>query len=164
MSKSILKAFTLIEIIIYMALFSTLLIVLSTLFSTIIDQQFGNKVKSAIETDYFFITSRIKYESYLADKILTPSQVGDSSLLFVYEVDGKSRILRSRGNNLELIIEDKIYQLNSSETMFLDASFKRKGNIEGRQIIEIKATLSPLAKSKSNSPLEMNLIFAPFKQ
>lgn len=158
--KKIINGFTLMETVIYMTIFSTLLIVLSTLFSAIIDKQFGNRAKSVLDSDYFYISSRVRYEGLNAQKILTPIQIGESTQLVAYEANSKTRILRARNNNLELVIDGGTYVLNSQATEFSNASFKRKGNINGRQIIEISATLNPKNKSKTTAPIPINLIFA----
>ncbi len=154
------RGFTLIETIIYMGIFSTLLIVLSTLFSTIVDQQFNNKTASFLDSDYSFITSRLMYEAQNSSGILTPNEIGDESQLVTFETPFGEKIIRTRNNNLELVSLGTVEILNSQNTTIQDVRFKRLGNLNGRQAVEFKAEISSKLPSKIFTPITISIILS----
>src|SRR3990167_8822134 len=73
------RGFTLIEIIIYMALLSIFLLTLTDIFVSILDVQLESDATSAVEQDGRFLLSRLAYDINRANAITIPGAIGSSS-------------------------------------------------------------------------------------
>src|SRR3990172_1905169 len=80
--------FTLIEIIIYMALLSIFLLTLTDIFVSILDVQLESDATSAVEQDGRFILSRISYYIPRATDISTPPQIGQTRSNLIMTIAG----------------------------------------------------------------------------
>ena len=113
------KGFTLVELLIYMALAVIFLGVLTDLFVGTMDSKKESEAVSAVEEDGRFILSRLMYDA---------NQYGAESIIANYSLVGNNLILNGE-------------RLNSSETEVTSLVFQQLGNIGGKQSVQVKFKL-----------------------
>jgi len=156
------NAFTLMETVVYLGIFSSLLIVFSLLFSALIDTSYSNRANSFLNHDYNYIKTKLGNEVKSSSSILNPSVISNSSNILTIKKDSVIKIFRFRNGNLELITDNVTDKLNSSETFFKNGKFTLKGDFNGRKIIEVSGTLSSQTPSKTVDDKTFQLFLALF--
>lgn len=140
--KKQLKGFTLVELIIYMGLFSILLTVVTTLFTFVIDLQIETEANTSIEEDGKYIINRMKYDIEHATTITTPATRSTQTSTLQTTINGVPYLYSLNGsNNIQLGINGTTYQLNGYNTTVTDLSFRRIGNATGHDTVQITFTL-----------------------
>lgn len=142
------KGYTLLELLIYMGIFSTVIVVLTNVFSQILDLQLESKSTSSVETDGGFILARLMYDLNQVQggsNLLIPASLGQtaSTLQFVsnsvnytYSLDGSNNLILT--NNTSGTSD----MLNSYDTQITSVSFQRLGNTGGRNSIQVVFTIA----------------------
>lgn len=138
------SGFTLVEIILYMALVTIFTLTLTDIFVAILDVKTESEATSAVEQDGRFILARLAYDINRATTITNPLNLGDStsSLTITVSVDTYDYSL----NNGNLQINSN--NLNSSETSISNLQFTKMGNIGGKETISVQFTIT----SKTQRP------------
>jgi len=123
------RGFTLIEIIIYMALLSIFLLTLTDIFVSILDVQLESDATSAVEQDGRFILARMSYDIPRASDINIPPQIGQTRSNLIMTIAGVTTYeYKENGGNLQLINDFGTNNLNSSESTISNLSFQRIAN------------------------------------
>ena len=146
------KGFTLVELLLYMGLFSIILVITLQMFGSVFDAQIESQATSSVATDGRFILSRFAYDVARAQNITTPSVLGtpSASLVIVvnsdtltYSLDnGDFLLANSSGSTLD--------QLNSEATSVSGVSFTRlTGGSGGKDVIQLSFTLTSEAIRKT---------------
>lgn len=112
------------------------------MFSSILDVQLESETQSAIIQDSGYIFSRLQYDIGRASSIQTPASLGQSSGSLVLQING-SGYTYSVSNGL-LLIENagSSASLNSVGTTVSNVSFRRYGNINGKNSVSVVFTLT----------------------
>lgn len=139
------KAFTLIELLIFMGIFSILSIVLFQLLLTIFDVELESQSTSTLTQDSRFILNRFFYDISNSSSITSPGvgstsstlQFTNSSATYTYSLSGGNLIISS-GSNSD--------QLNSINTSVSSVSFLTRGDTSGKNLKTV--TLSVTLKSR----------------
>src|SRR3989344_5780243 len=97
------KGFTLIEIIIYMALLAIFLLTLTDIFVSILDVQLESDATSAVEQDGRYILSRMAYDISRASDINIPPQIGQTRSNLIMTIGVESYEYAENGGYLQLI-------------------------------------------------------------
>ncbi|MEK7168468.1 MAG: hypothetical protein AAB778_00475 [Patescibacteria group bacterium] len=113
------SGFTLVELLLYMALVVIFLGVLTSLFVSVLDVKNESTAQSSIEQDGRFILSRLLYDASVA---------GSDAITLNYSLVGKDLILNNE-------------KLNSSETSVLEFTTLSLGNIGGKKSLQVKFKL-----------------------
>lgn len=139
------RGFTLIELILYMGLFSIFLISLTQIFSSALELKLESEATSSVQQDSRYILERLSYDINRADSITTPSSIGleDSTLAVV--ISGQTFSYSMNGNDLELTNPNGTFRMNGYNTSVSDLSFTRLGNSGGKNSIGISYTVNSLA-------------------
>lgn len=154
------SGFTLVELLIFMGLFSVILVVLSSLFAAIIQQQLENQGMSAVETDTTYLTSRLAYDFDRATTIIEPVGNGDSSQILTLEIGGQEYEYSLTGETLELTTPSETVALTSPRTRVSNVQFQKIGNESGVPTVRVQMTLSSLAEnSTGQESSEIDTIF-----
>ena len=150
------KGFTLVEQLIYMGLFSILLVVLMSMFTSILDAHLESESTSSIIQDANYIMSRLTYDIHQSNAIALPIygttgvalRIINSATDFTYQaVGGKLQLT----NNITGTTD----QLNSNETTVSSATFTNLGNSPtGKNTIQIAIVLKSVVvrPGGNNSP------------
>ena len=131
------KGFTLIELSLFMGLFSIILLVLTTIFAELVQKQLEIQSMSAVEADKSYILSRLQYDIGRADSITIPANAGDSSPELALEIDGSTYTYQLSG--LALVADDNgdVQRLNNVRTELSNLQFQRVENSGGVPTIAI---------------------------
>lgn len=147
--KQSLKAFTFIEILIYMTLFVGFLMLLSALFISILDTQLDSSISSQVDQDSWFLINRLQYDMYRADNIELPANNGEGSDTLVLNISD-SLVSYSLENNKLLITENgQSYSLINPDSRVSNLNFKKLGNLDGASTITVSLELKNFASSKT---------------
>jgi len=119
------SGFTLVELLLFIGLFSILLTVLTQMFVTIVETQLDSQSSSGINQDSRYIFNRLSYDIHKANKLNYPSSIGTSASLLI---NGTDYIYKLDGSNLILNFNSTEYQLNSYTTSVSNLQFQRIGD------------------------------------
>lgn len=138
------KGFTIVELVLYMAMLTGFLAILMRIFTSSFDVQLDSQSQSAIEQDGRFILSRLTYDIARADSITTPSTLGGQGSTLVLVIGGVNYTYTLTGNNLTLTANSQTDQLNSFNTQVSSVTFKRIGNsgAGNKDTVQIQYTLT----------------------
>lgn len=154
------SGFTLVELLIFMGLFSVILVVLSSLFAAIIQQQLENQVISAVESDSTYVVSRLAYDFEQADTVVVPVENGDETVSLTLDINGEEYEYLLNDSTLEVVTPTDTVHLTSPRTVVTDLSFQRLGNESGVPTIRVRMTLSSLAENSTGAEVtEIDTIF-----
>ena len=135
------KAFTLVEILIYMGIMAIFLTVLTNIFLTVLDVQLQSEATSNVQIDARYILSRLVYDIHRAGSISTPASAGQTANTLVTNVASYA----SASGNLQI---NGIDNLNSFATNLTNFSVTRLGNPSGKHTLTINFTLIDQTETK----------------
>jgi type II secretory pathway pseudopilin PulG len=136
------QGFTLIELILFMAMFSVILIVLSNLFAAIVEKQLETESVSAVENDSKFIAARLLYDISRADSITTPATLGAQSASLSLVISGVTYTYALSGGNLQLTQGVQTDDLNGVGSTISGLNFTGLGNTTGKHTIQVTYTVT----------------------
>lgn len=140
------KGFSLLELVLYMGLFS-ILVLLSTDFlvtnSSFILEQSTN---SSLDSDYNYITKRILYDLDRASTLITPASLGTPTTNLQLNINSTNYSYSVSGNNLTLNDSTGTYNLNSGDTTASSFSFTLLGT-DSAKALRVSGTLTSNIKT-----------------
>lgn len=142
--KSKESGFSLIELLLYMGLFSIFLITLTQIFSSALELKLESESTSTVQQDSRYILERLSYDINRADSITTPAAIGTQGQLLSLVISGQTYSYTLNGNNFTLTNPSGTFQLNGFNTRVTNLSFLRVGNSGGKNSIQISYTINSL--------------------
>jgi prepilin-type N-terminal cleavage/methylation domain-containing protein len=151
--KSAQKGFTLIELIIYVGIFSILIGVMSAMFGSILDVQLESEATSSVDQDGRYLLSKLTYDFKTInptlnlatpDKITTPANPGDTSPTLQIRVNSVDYVYSlNSSNNLQVqnVSTGEMNVLNSVGTSVTGLSFQRVGSGGSNDTIRVNFTV-----------------------
>ncbi|MBP9716648.1 MAG: prepilin-type N-terminal cleavage/methylation domain-containing protein [Candidatus Levybacteria bacterium] len=138
------KGFTLVELLLYMGIFSILLTVTLQMFGSVFEFQLESQAVSSVDVDGKFIVNRFNYDVNRASSITLPVALGanNSSLTIVVNNQSLTYSLSDGDINLNNASTGTTDQLNSAETTASDLSFTRLEGSAGKDLIQMSFTLT----------------------
>ncbi|HJQ08395.1 MAG TPA: prepilin-type N-terminal cleavage/methylation domain-containing protein [Candidatus Saccharimonadales bacterium] len=140
--------FTLVELLIVMALMGVLLMMITDMFASVLSVQTESEAHAATVEDGRFILSRLSYDVHHASSITTPGSLGGSGATLAIVIGGVTNTYSLSGGNLRLVNNFGTNLLNSSETTVSGLNFQRIGNVGGDDTIRISFTVTSKAAPK----------------
>ena len=135
--------YTLIELLIYMGIFSILIISLFQLFTSILDSQAESDTTASVSEDGKFLLSRLSYDIQQSSAITTPASIGSSGNSLQLTIAGINYTYTVNNGNLVLTNSlEANAPLNGYNTTVSNVSFTRLGNTTGKQVITLTFTLT----------------------
>ena len=134
--------FTLVELLIFMGMFTVLLAVLSQVFGMIVDARLESESTSSVVQDGNFLLNRFMYDIARTNTINTPSTVGSTDTTLDLTIDGVNHLYVLNAGNLELTANSVTCLLNSYNTGVSALSFTRIGNDDGKDTIQLGFTVT----------------------
>jgi type II secretory pathway pseudopilin PulG len=122
------KGFTIIESLLYGAIFVVFLLVLTQIFTASLDVQLESEAQSAIQQDGRFILSRLDFDILRADAITVPVAAGDVEDNLALTIDGNTYTYTLLNRNLLITDAAGSHNLNSFGTTVSNLTFKRLSN------------------------------------
>lgn len=135
------RGFTLIEMIIYMSVLSVFLVVLTDIFVSALDVQTESEATSAVYQNGHFLISRLMYDVNRAQSIAIPASLGEETTSLQITINGISYTYSLSSGTINLINDYGINNLNSFNTVISDLSFRRLGNLGGKNNIRVSFTI-----------------------
>jgi len=137
MNKKYKKGSSIIEVIIYTFLSLTLLLVLTDVFSQLLNKSQESVSMSEVEVDGKFISQKIYNQIAQASGISLPANLGDTSNTFTLAINSSNYSYYLSGTNMFLNDGITIERLNSYGTTVSNLTAQRLGNPGGKPIIRI---------------------------
>lgn len=141
------QAFTLVELLVYMGLLTTLLVILSQIFVSILEIRSESEAAHPLEQDSQAILARLNYDINRATSITTPINPGNTTSNLEIVVGPDTYTYQLNSNNLELVNNFGTNNINSSQTSITNLNFQRLGT-GGKDSIKIQFTI----ESKTRRP------------
>lgn len=136
------KGVTIVELLIYLGLSTVMLVILSQLFVSILDESVKTQNYSAVQTDGRYILGRLKTQLNNADAVTIPADLGETSDSLVLAVSGVAHTYYIANNKLYLSDGTGDYLVSHVDTNITDIAFTRTGNAVGKPVILIEFTSS----------------------
>lgn len=126
------KGFSLVEFLVYMGVFSILLVVLSSLFATVIDAQLESKSTSSVDQDGRYIMAKLMHDFQANDPVIikTPAASGGSATSLAINLNNApvdTTYSLDANNNLLLTDNGGASQLNTADTTISNLNVTRLG-------------------------------------
>lgn len=138
------SGFTLVELLLFIGLFSILLTVLTQMFVTIVETQLDSQSSSSVSQDSRYIFNRLSYDIHRSTNLNSPSVIGIDSPTISLKIGLDNYVYKQQDDNLLLNINGTDYQLNSYTTSISNLNFQRLGdpNTSPTPIIKISYTIT----------------------
>lgn len=134
--------FTLIELIIYMGIFSMILLILLQLFGVVLDVLNESQSDSMVFEDANYISARINFDIKNASDLTLPLNPGETNQELKLTINGQEYVYRITDNNLTLSDGSGTYNLNSYDTTISNLNFKTYGYPNGKKGVIATFTLT----------------------
>lgn len=146
--------FTIPELLVFMALLSVFLIVLTEIFVSVLSVQTESESTSAVEQDGRFILARFIHDINQASAITAPNYLGSpASNTLQITVDGINYSYSLNGVDLALTNDQGVNNLNSVDTNISNLAFTRLGNdLLGKNTLKLSFTIASKAINKTGQP------------
>lgn len=155
------KGFTIIELIIYIGLFSTVLIILTQIITSTLNLQLENQTISTVEQDSRYILNRLNYDIPRATSITLPSVYGTAGKQTELQVTINGVINRYylNGGNLMLDYSGNSIRLNGYDSTISNLYFTRYNSssltpVPGVNLDNIQVEFVVTSKSKDKSGIQ----------
>jgi len=136
------KGFTLVELLLYMGIFSILLMVFVQVFVSIIDVQLSGQETSSVNQDGRFLISRLLFDINRAQAITLPSVYASSSGTLQLTINSSSYTYSVSNGILNLAALGNTDVLTSIDTSISGFTVKRFSNTKGKDSVQIIFTLT----------------------
>jgi type II secretory pathway pseudopilin PulG len=149
------RGFTITELLIYMGIFTILLVVLTEIFVTTLNVQLESEATSSVDQDSRFILSRLMYDIQRASRIDVPASLGSlpgDTLSLI--IGGDTYTYALNNTDLELDRNGTANKLNSFDTTISNVVFQRLGNPGGVNSIKVGFTVSSKVQRASGPEIK----------
>lgn len=136
------NGFTLVELLVYMTIFSVFIVLLTNTFVTILDAKLESESISSVEQDGNTILNRLTYDISHASAITTPASLGQQTNMLLVTVNGIDYTYSLSGNNLIITSGGQSNQLNGYNTAISNLSFQRIGNVGHNPTVKLSFTIT----------------------
>ncbi len=141
--------FTIVELLVYAGILTIFLYVLTNIFTAVIDMQLESETESAVIQDGNYILSRLGYDMNRASAIVLPAGLGDQTDTLILTIGGSNYTYALTTGNLVLTDAIGSGSLNSYGTTVSNLTFRRYGNVNGKNSISIAFTLTSTTQRPS---------------
>lgn len=105
------QGFTLVELLLFLALFSALTVILSSIFMTALETQLSIGTRTSLDVQRDFIERRILYDLRNASNVSIPSEYDTTSQALELTVDGVSHVYS--------VVDNRLVLTKDSNSLFL---------------------------------------------
>jgi hypothetical protein len=142
------KGFGLIELLLYIGIFSMLIIILFQMLIAILDIQLESRGHSSVDQDGLYILGRLNYDVQRANTVASPV-LGESSPSLTVTVNGNDLTYSLASSNMILTNSSSgsQSQLNSINTEISDLEFSRRSDTQGKNFDTITVSFTLTSKA-----------------
>jgi len=145
------KGVTIVELLLYMAILSVLLTILTSIFVSALDVQSESNAASSVEQDGNYIIARLAYDVHRAQSINIPSSNGATNDNFQIVIGGVNYTYSTDANNNMILVNDlgtsNLNNYGASVSAFLVQRLGNTGKIENT--LKINFTITSRTKRVS---------------
>lgn len=143
------RGFTLIEILVYFALLSIILLIIVDLFLRISEASLESTAKSRVEAEGEYVLNKLTYDIRRADGINQPPTPGDSRSFLALVIDGDIYIYFTSGSTILIgRWPSEIYSLTGNSVSASPLTFTRIQNPGGEPTVRISFNLESTDTTK----------------
>ncbi len=135
------RGFTLVELLVYMGIFTILLAIFIQMFGNLMDTQLESSATSSVSVDVKYILARFGYDMSQSQIVTSPAPGVSSSTLQLVE-NGTTVTYASSSGNLTLTNANGTDQLNGSDTSISNLSFTPLGSSSGKLSVKMSFTIT----------------------
>lgn len=136
------RGFTIVELLIYMVIMSTLLTVLGGVLITTLDVQTESQSTSVVEADGRFLLAHLSYDLHRASGLTTPAAAGQTATSLGLTIGGQTSTYAVTDSVLQLTTPSDTSPLTSPDVVVSNFSATRLGNPGGIPTVQINFTIS----------------------
>ncbi len=141
---------TFVELLIYMAIFSMLLVSFSQIFGSVLNVQQESQVTSHVVMDGQYILQRLSFDIQRASAVTTPLALGTQTTNLSITINSVSSSYSLSNGNLIVSNANGTDTLNGFDTSISNLTFQRLGNQGGKDTIKISFTVTSKTQRGSN--------------
>ena len=141
------RGFSLVELLLYMGLISILLVILTSVFISVLDVQQSSQATSSAEQEGAFLLTRLTYDIHRASSITTPSVSGSPSSALTLVIGGVTYSYTISNGQVLLDINGVPESLSGVDTQISDLFFTRIGSPSGKATLQISFTVRGIGTS-----------------
>ncbi len=138
--------FTLVEVLMTMALLSIFIITLTDIFVAATSVETETQASTSVSQDGRYILTRLSHDIRSAQSIDQPGSPGEASSSLTLTIQNQAYSYQLQDSDLLLTINDMPMQLNSSETTISDFSVQRVGSVDSKAMVRISLTVTSVAQ------------------
>jgi len=142
LALSLSKGFTIVELLLYMALFSVLITIVSNIFMDTMQLQLQSQSTSVVTQNMDYIFARFGYDIYKASGITTPASAGQSGPVLTINISGQSYTYSLSGSNLILTTPAGSFTLNTPDVSVTAFTATHLDGFSAKPNIHIGLTLT----------------------
>lgn len=138
------NAFTIVELLLYMGIFSVLVAVLGNIFLTLMDQQLDTQSNTEVTQNLNYIFVRLAHDTYAASSVTVPS-----SQTMVLVINGVNNTYSLSGNNLILTVAGVSNSLNTPDVSITNFTVTKLGTVGKSNVhigLTITSNITPIGK------------------
>jgi prepilin-type N-terminal cleavage/methylation domain-containing protein len=148
------RGLTLVEILIAMGLLSIFLVIIATVFTSVIDIQAQTSSYSAVSSESRVIMSRLNYDIARSTAITTPAALGATSATLAMTVNASTYTYALNAGRLQLTDNIGAALLTGDAATVSALSFQRLGNSGGRESIRYSFTLTSVSQDRAGPEVQ----------
>ncbi len=141
------NGFTLIELIIFMGLFSIIITILTSLFAATVQQQMSTQALSSSESDAAYLLARLEYDIDRATSVNEPFAIGETSSNLELTISGNTYQYSVIDGVLLLETPTGTHRLTNPRSTVESISFQKIGNTGGAPTIKILMQIKGIAEN-----------------
>lgn len=123
------KAFTLVELLIFMGIFSILIFILTDIFVASLNTRLESESTTGVDQDGRYILARLMYDIRRSQAVAQPTSPGNQTLTLQLTINGDTHTYTLNSGNFELTNNLGTERLNSMYTRISGLTFTRLGNL-----------------------------------
>ncbi len=136
------RGFSIIELLLYTAILSSFLLMLTNVFVTMLEVQLESQASSVVVSDSRYLFARMAYDLGRASAIVEPVAIGAQSQSLIITVGGQTYTYAVVGDDLILTTASASGALNSFQSNVSNVSFRRYGNMNGKNSVRVFVRLT----------------------
>ncbi len=129
--------YTLVEVLMFMGLFSMFLVLLTNMFATILETQQRSLATSYVEQTGRFVLARLMYDVHRATSITTPAAAGSTDTSLDLNIDGVPYSYSIDNGVFQLSNSSGVHDLHAGQVTVSNFSLTRIGNVNGKHTLQL---------------------------
>jgi hypothetical protein len=135
-----------------MGLVAAFLVILSGLFTAILETQLDTQSRSALDQGGQYLLNRLSYDIRRADSITLPASIGNTGQQLSLVIDGVTYSYFLANQKLQLTVGASTYTITPFDLWVSGFTVARRGNAGGKPVIDVSLSLTSLTTSLGEEP------------